>query len=84
MSDSKELLPDASDDLLSKVADLRDMERRRREAPISSPAFHDLGRKVTAKSHDIMYAATVEEALGDDTERGHETIEDVDDRLPMS
>jgi hypothetical protein len=78
VSDSKRRLPAASEDLLSDVAGLRDLERRRREEPISSPAFHDLGREVTAKSHEIMYAATVEEALGNDTEPGDESIDDVE------
>lgn len=84
MSDSKDRLPEASDDLLSKVADLRETERRRREQPISSPEFHDLETEITRKSHDIMYAARREEAIGNDTETGDESIEDVDDRRRAS
>jgi hypothetical protein len=72
-----------SDDLLAKVEDLRDPERRKRDEPISSPALHGLAQEVTNKSRDSMYAATLEQALGNDTERGEETIdvddEDVDD-----
>jgi hypothetical protein len=79
MSDPKDRLLDAADGLLAKVEDLRETERRRRDAPISSPAFHDLGRMVTKKSHDIMYAATFEEALGNDTEPGDESIDDVEE-----
>lgn len=58
VSASDNRLPDEADDLLSKVAELREMERRSHEVPMSSPAFHDLARRIAAQSREIFMHGT--------------------------
>ena len=78
MSDPKARLPSDSRKLLEKAADLRDTERQKRNEPISSPSFIALPRTQPAKSHEIFNIAQDDEAVGDETEPGGDTIEDVE------
>ena len=78
MPDPKEALPDVSGRLLRAAADIRETERKKRNEPISSPKFHRLAEDVTRKSHDIFNLAVGEEGVGNETERGGDTIEDVE------
>lgn len=80
MPDRKGQLSRASESLLRRLADLRATDERKREMPISSPEFHRLAEQVTEKSRDLMRTAGDEEAIGDETERSSETIDDVDAR----
>jgi hypothetical protein len=78
MSDPKEQLPSYSEDLLRTAADVRETEQKRRNEPIASPEFDRLGEDVTRKAHDVYNIAQEQEAVGNETEPGGETIEDVE------
>jgi hypothetical protein len=75
--DRKDELPDDSDRLLEKVADLRELERTKRTEPISSEAFHRLASEITRKSREIMFAAREEEMAGDQSEPDDRSIDDL-------
>ena len=80
MTNANDRLPQESAELLAKLGDLRQTEREKREKPISSEEFHRLEREVTRKSHDILYQARHEEAVGRQTVSSDESITDVEDR----
>lgn len=80
MATANERLPAESETLLKKVRELRETEQRKRAAPISSDEFHELAREVTRKSNEIMYRASLEEAVGDETDSSTESIDDVEER----
>ncbi len=82
MPDRKDELPDESDRLLAKVADLRELERTKRGEPISSEAFHRLAREITRKSREIMFAAREQELTGDQSERDDRSIDDLAEEAP--
>ncbi|HEV7811236.1 MAG TPA: hypothetical protein VGO64_11590 [Candidatus Limnocylindrales bacterium] len=77
MPDRKDQLPDESDRLLAKVADLRELERTKRTEPISSEAFHRLAKEITKKSREIMFAAREQELSGEQSERDDRSIDDL-------
>ena len=77
MPDRKQQLSRASESLLRRLADLRMTEQRKRKTAISSPEFHELAEEVARKSRDLMRNAEDQEAIGDETERTGETIDDV-------
>lgn len=72
-------LADRSDEILTAVQDLRDMERLKRTKAISTPPFHALADDIQAKSREIFRIASAERALGDEIDRGSVSIEDVED-----
>jgi hypothetical protein len=67
-----------SDELLDALQKLKDTEERKRHEPISSEAFHELANEVDALSHEVFSIARDQRDIGEDTEPGDETIEDVD------
>jgi hypothetical protein len=75
----KRELADQSARILQAIDDLRDMEADKRTRPISTPEFHRLAEDVTDKSREIFRIAVAEERKGDESPRGDETIEDVDE-----
>lgn len=85
MSDEKKrALADTSNKLLAALRHLRDTEQRKRQLPISSPAFDELANEVERTSREIFRLARDQDHLGDESEdplaestRGSETIDDV-------
>jgi hypothetical protein len=59
---------------------MREVEKRKRAEPISSPKFHALADEVDKVSRDVFRLARDEERLGDEIPRGSDTIDDVDHR----
>ena len=89
MSDEKKrALADTSNRLLEALRHLRDTEQRKRQLPISSPGFDELAAEVERTSREIFRLARHQDRLGDESEvrhpdessRGSETIDDVDER----
>jgi hypothetical protein len=80
MSDAKRQLTDRSNRLLDALRDMREVEKRKRAEPISSPKFHALADEVDKASRDVFRLARDEERLGDEIPRGSDTIDDVDHR----
>ena len=78
MADLKDELARSSNEMLDMVNELKALERRKREEPISSPAFHELAEQVTNKTRDIMRSVIRQEDLGNQTERSSASIEDID------
>ena len=86
MSDQKKrALADTSNKLLAALRHLRDTEQRKRQLPISSPAFDELAEEVERTSREIFRLARDQDHLGDESEDrvadeatgGSETIDDV-------
>jgi hypothetical protein len=80
MSDAKRQLTDRSNRLLDALRGMREVEKRKRAEPISSPKFHALADEVDKVSRDVFRLARDEERLGDEIPRGSDTIDDVDHR----
>ncbi len=59
---------------------MRDVEKRKREEPISSPKFHALADEVDKSSREVFRLARDQERLGDQIPTGSDTIDDVDRR----
>ncbi len=84
--EKKRALADASNKLLAALRHLRDTEQRKRQLPISSPAFDELADEVEKTSREIYNLARNQDRFGDESEDrladespgGSETIEDVD------
>src|SRR3954469_24800167 len=79
VTDPKERLADESDGFLQRLRELGELELAKRDEPISSPKFHRLAAEVSAKSREIAGQAARQEQTGNETERGEESIEDVED-----
>jgi hypothetical protein len=77
MANERERLVRTSDELLHEVDVLKDLERQKRQQPISSPGFHDLAEEITEKSREVMHTSLEQEAEGDQAERGDDSIDDV-------
>jgi hypothetical protein len=75
---NKRALTDRSNKLLGALDHLRDTEQRKRQLPISTPAFHELADEVTRTSGQVFRLARDEDWLGDESPRGSESINDVD------
>jgi hypothetical protein len=84
MPDRREQLSRASEKLLDRLARLRATERKKRQEPISSPEFHRLARAVADQSRELMRDAQDEEAIGNENERGNDSIDDVDEQARRS
>lgn len=76
-SDEKRQLAKSSNQFLDDVRDLRELEEEKRTEPISTPRFHELAEKIIDKSRAIMNRAILQEDLGDDTETGELSIDDI-------
>lgn len=79
MTDPKRALADRSNKLLDALRHLRETEKRKRELPISSPAFHELADEVDRTSRRIFSLGRQQEDLGNESPRGRESINDVDE-----
>jgi hypothetical protein len=61
-------LRDASDQLLSEMRTLKNLEQEKRAQEISTPQFHKLASVIEAKSRDIFALANNERLIGDEIE----------------
>jgi hypothetical protein len=77
MKDEQRRVRDDSDELLHALQDLKQLERRKREADISSPPFHDLADEVALQARRVFDIALREEHHGDQTERTSVSIDEV-------
>jgi hypothetical protein len=67
----------ASDDVLRSVAELKDLERRKRKQNVSTPEYHALADEAQAKSREIFRAAREETAAANDLESGSRSIDEM-------
>lgn len=75
--DPKRELADRSDDMLDELAHLKETEELKRREPISTGPFHELADEVSASSERVYRLGGELEKLGDESETGKATIEDV-------
>jgi hypothetical protein len=80
MDPEKRTLANRSNRLLEELRHMRDVEKRKREEPISSPKFHALADEVDKSSREVFRLARDQERLGDQIPTGSDTIDDVDRR----
>ena len=84
MPDRRQQLSRASENLLSRLARMRATESKKRQEPISSPEFHRLARAVADQSRELMRDAQDEEAIGNENERGDDSIDEVEEEVRRS
>jgi hypothetical protein len=77
-SDPKRELTDRSAQILGAIDDLRRMETEKRSQPISTPRFHRLAEDITRTSREVFRIAIDQEEIGDQAQRGEQSIEDID------
>jgi hypothetical protein len=77
-------LPSASSNLLQAADTVRELEREKRRAPISSPRFHALADRIEREARRVFSLASREERLGNETHSRPESIEDVEGRSARS
>jgi len=77
VSHAKRALAGKSDEMLEALRELKAMEARKRREPISTPMFHMLADDVSAQSRRIFRLAIQGDELGDASERGVGTIDDI-------
>lgn len=65
--EERQQIRDDSDDLLSALNDLKQMEGRKRTEDISSPPFHDLAEAVEDQARHVYRLAAEERIDGDQT-----------------
>lgn len=76
--------------LIQSVDELRALEQKKREEPISTPGFHELADAIVTKARDVFRMTTIEEELGDRVDTGEVTLNEVDgnnspdETLPIS
>ena len=79
MTDQKKrALTDTSNKLLEAIQHVRDTEKRKRQVPISTPAFHELAEEVNRASNEVFRLARRQDRLGDESPRGSASIDDLD------
>jgi len=64
--------------LLDGIDELHALEKRKRQVDISTPAFHDLAGRITAKAREIFRITTIEEELDDRIVTSDVSLNDVD------
>lgn len=74
----RERLSEESRRLLDRIDELHQLEERKRDEKISTPAFHQLADTIKSKAADVFRMTTVQERLGDRIDTGDETLNDVD------
>jgi hypothetical protein len=79
VDDKKRALSDRSNEILEEIEELRELEDSKRTVPISTPGFHRLAERITEQSRRIFRMANDQERLGDSTETGDVSINDVDE-----
>ena len=82
VTDVKRALAGKSDEMLEALKELKATEARKRLEPISTPMFHALADEVNAQSRRIFTISIDQDRLGDEAERGAETIDDLSARKP--
>lgn len=70
-------LPEASSRLLAELERVHELERTKRTKPVSSPEFHELADEILDRSRQVFRYADHEEEIGDRTNPGDDTIDDV-------
>jgi len=78
--DPKRELTDRSAQILGAIDDLHQMETEKRSQPISTPRFHRMAEDITRKSREVFRIAIDQEEIGDQAQRGEQSIEDIDRR----
>jgi uncharacterized protein with von Willebrand factor type A (vWA) domain len=63
---------------LESIDELRDLEERKRNELISTPAFHELAEKIKEKSREVFRVTAVQESLGDELETTATTLNEVE------
>jgi len=76
--DPKVELADRSGAMLDELEHLKETEKLKRQEPISTPSFHALADEVTASSRRVYELGAELNELGEESETGEETIEDVE------
>jgi hypothetical protein len=76
--DTKRALADRSNKLLDALRHLRDTEKRKRQLPVSTPAFHELADEVNRTSNEVYRLARQQDILGDTIPTGSESIDETD------
>jgi hypothetical protein len=66
-----------SNQILTAIEDLHDLETRKRHEVISTPPFHALANEVEERSREIFRMAGREEELGDEIRTDGDSIDDV-------
>jgi hypothetical protein len=74
---SKESFADLSDKLIREADAVRNLEREKRQTPISTPEYHDLADQVEARSRRVFSIAAEQESVGDSVDTSDETIDDI-------
>ena len=77
MQTEKQKLTKTSNEFLGEVRELRQLEEQKRKEPLSTDRFHELAETITDKSRSIIWTAVLQEDLGNQTETGDVSIEDV-------
>lgn len=67
-----------SERLLESVKRMRRLEEEKRRAEISTPRFHALAEEIEAEGRKVFLLADAEEAVGDQTRRRGDSIEEFD------
>jgi sugar-specific transcriptional regulator TrmB len=80
VQEEKRELAKSSDELLDDLRKLRRLESQKREEAISSDQFHALADEVTSTSRRIMKTVLKQDDLGDASEEGEVSINDISDR----
>jgi hypothetical protein len=83
MTDPKTALTDTSDQMLVELAHLKSTEALKRREPISTPAFHALEDEVYLSSRRIYANAMQQDKLGQESETGEVSIDDIDRERAM-
>jgi hypothetical protein len=66
-----------SDELLRAIDDLKAIEQRKREVPVSTPEFHDYADQANAASRRIFEVNDEQFELGEELEEGTPPINDL-------
>jgi hypothetical protein len=73
-------LSEDSDQLLRDLADVKALEKQKRQHDISTPSFHELAEQITDKAHQVFRAAYREEVDGNKPDTTDESIDEVLER----
>ena len=77
MSDDDAEIQEISDRLLAEVRRLRAAEERKRQEPVSSPAFHRLAAEVEEQARAVWQTADEQRRVGREAGHRDESIDDI-------
>ena len=72
----RERLSATSRKFLDSIDELHDLEERKRNEDVSTPAFHELADEIVTKARDVFRLTTVQETLGDAIPTGEISLND--------